>query len=163
MHKRHFCIVSACISAVIIILSMFFGYKGINALIWAALDGAACITIGCLMVYIFSFVMERERLPVKFGVLAVGIILIVIGLRLELMTVEDVREGPKSMTFYVSDITSRSGIHGITGLRYYLKGTDSEGESKVFPLPYFEHNHISEGTALKIEYYENINRIIRLD
>ncbi|MBR3377670.1 MAG: hypothetical protein IKG44_08330 [Mogibacterium sp.] len=137
--------------------------RGNNVLIWAALDGAACITIGCLMVYIFSFVMERERLPVKFGVLAVGIILIVIGLRLELMTVKDVREGPKSMTFYVSDITSRSGIHGITGLRYYLKGTDSEGESKVFPLPYFEHNHISEGTALKIEYYENINRIIRLD
>lgn len=110
-----------------------------------------------------SYGLRLMELPVKFGVLAVGIILIVFGLRLELMTVKDVREGPKSMTFYVSDITSRSGIHGITGLRYYLKGTDSEGESKVFPLPYFEHNHISEGTALKIEYYENINRIIRLD
>ena len=57
------------------------------------------------------------ELPVKFGVLAVGIILIVIGLRLELMTVKDVRECPKSTTFYVSDIISHSGTHGIIGLR----------------------------------------------
>ena len=64
-----------------------------------------------------SYGLRLRELPVKFGVLAVGIILIVIGLRLELMTVKDVREGPKSMTFYVSDITSRSGIHGIIGLR----------------------------------------------
>ena len=110
-----------------------------------------------------SYGLLLMELPVKFGVLAVGIILIVIGLRLELMTVKDVREGPRTTTLYVSDITSRSGGHGITGLRYYLEGTDSQGESMIFPLPHFAHDHISEGSTLNIEYYENIGRMIRMD
>ena len=46
-----------------------------------------------------SYGLLLMELPVKFGVLAVGIILIVIGLRLELMTVKDVREGPKLRLF----------------------------------------------------------------
>ncbi len=163
MRKRYFCIVLACIAAGIIILSLFFGYKGSGVLIWAALDGAAAIILGCLMIYVFPFMRKSERLPAKLGVLTVGILLIGFGLNYELMTAKDVREGPRSTTLYVSDITTRSGMHGIVDLRHYLEGTDAQGEAKVFPLPYFAHRHISEGSMLNIEYYEHIGRIIRLD
>ena len=163
MRKRNFVIVSACIAAGIIILSKFFGYIGRGVLVWAALEGAACIILGCLMVYVFSFMGKSEKLPAKLCVLAVAILLIGFGINHELMTVKDVREGPRTTTLYVSDITSRSGGHGITGLRYYLEGTDSQGESMIIPLPHFAHEHISEGSTLIIEYYENIGRMIRMD
>ena len=114
--------------------------------------------------YMFFLSWEKsEKLPAKLCVLAVAILLIGFGINHELMTVKDVREGPRTTTLYVSDITSRSGGHGITGLRYYLEGTDSQGESMIFPLPHFAHDHISEGSTLNIEYYENIGRMIRMD
>ena len=79
----------------------------------------------------------------------------------EVNVIKDYKSGTKTLLLSQCHIEERSGIKGIMQWHYYLVGIDEQGNKHSLELNLKSKDALVGRTQVTIEYYENVNRIVR--
>ncbi len=158
--RKYFCLATTIIVAILLILSFFFSIDGKTSLLRVALFGFASILAGILFVQGSIHLWKVKKQRTMILVFLTGLILLGFGAVSELHVANDLHSGPQTAVLTNTQIISRTGAHGILGLRYYLKGTDPQNHEMQFPISAKTHRLVDGSASVQVRYYPHTGRLV---
>lgn len=148
-----------CGTLALLIMTLFFGSSGKHVLVWAALQGAAAMALGTLLFSILFTVRKSEKTASVILITLAGLILTAYGALSEVHVIKDLGQGTKEALIYDCQVLSRTGAHGILGLRHYLSGRDRQGNEMRFPLSVLDLDSCRDLQTAEVIYYPYTGRM----